>query len=218
MKKMYLKTTLLCAIAALAMVLPAFAGNFYVCSGTSFTLKPDVSTITYTTYEWTDGASTVLQTGATANYTTTVTLATATTAEAKTYRLRVQNSDGCWSDLATHTVYVLPQLTASITGSTEFCAGVTITGNLSATTNHSTLDLTAAPGTGYNFSWTGGTGSVASGTNNNTYSLTTAGAYDVSVAYTLPANDGSKLSSCNGTASHTVTVLTAPTTPVVVIE
>lgn len=218
MKKMYLKTTLLVAIATFAMAFSAFAGNFYVCSGTSFTLKPDVSTITYTTYEWTDGASTVLQTGATANYTTTVTLATATTAEAKTYRLRVQNADGCWSDLATHTVYVLPELTTTIAGANDFCAGVSITGNLTASTNYGSLNLTAAPGTGYNFSWTGGTGSVASGTNNNTYSLTTAGAYNVTVAYTLPTNDGSKLSNCNGTATHTLTILAAPTTPVVVIE
>lgn len=218
MKKIYLKTMLLFALAALAMVLPAFAGNFYVCSGTSFTLKADVSATTYSTYEWTNGTGTVLQTGTSPDYATSVTLATATTAESRTYRLRVQNADGCWSDLATHTVYILPALTATIAGTNEFCSDVPLTGNLTATANYSSLNLTAAPGTGYTFSWTGGTGSVASGTNNNTYTITTAGAYNVSVAYTLPANDGTKLSSCNGTATHTVTVLTAPTTPVVTIE
>lgn len=215
---MYLKTTLLFAMAALAMALPAFAGNFYVCSGTSFTLKPDVSTTTYTTYEWSNGTGTVLQTGATADFPTSVTLATATTAESRTYRLRVQNADGCWSDLATHNVYILPALTATIAGTNEFCSDVPLTGNLTATANYSSLNLTAAPGTNYSFAWTGGTGSVASGTNNNTYTITTAGAYGVTIAYTLPANDGTKLTSCNGTAAHTVTVLTAPTTPVVTIE
>lgn len=213
MKAKFLKSIIIAATLSLMSIANAMAGVFYVCTGTSFTLTPGVST--FAVYEWSDG-STVVQTGSSPNLVQTVTLSPATTAIAKTYNLRVQDANGCWSAQTSHTVYVLPALTASITGATAVCSNVTVSETLTATTNFGTLNLSAATGLNYAFTWTGG--GTPSGANNSQNLVTASGTYGVSVAYVLPTNDGSKLSACNGTASHTITTNTAPTTPAVTIQ
>ncbi|OJV53060.1 MAG: hypothetical protein BGO31_04720 [Bacteroidetes bacterium 43-16] len=213
MKTKFFKSIFIAAALSLMTIVNAIAGTFYVCSGTAFTLTPSVST--FSVYEWSDGA-TVVQTGSSPNLVQTVTLSPATTAIAKTYTLRVQDGNGCWSAQATHTVYVLPALTASIAGATAICSNVTLNETLTASTNYGALNLTAAPGLSYNFTWTGG--GTVSGTNNHLNQVTTSGTYGVSVAYVLPTNDGSKMTGCTGTASHTIITNTAPTTPSVTIQ
>jgi len=213
MKAKFLKSIIIAATLSLLSIANAMAGVFYVCSGTAFTLTPGVST--FAVYEWSDG-STVVQTGNSPNLVQTVTLSPATTAIAKTYNLRVQDGNGCWSAQTSHTVYILPALTASITGATAICSNVTVNETLTATTNFGTLNLAAATGLNYTFTWTGG--GTPSGTNNSQNLVTASGTYGVSVAYVLPTNDGSKLSACNGTASHTLNTNTAPTTPSVTIQ
>ncbi|RYD98800.1 MAG: hypothetical protein EOP54_06325 [Sphingobacteriales bacterium] len=213
MKARFLKSIFIAATLSLMSMANAMAGIFYVCSGTAFTLTPGVST--FAVYEWSDG-STVVQTGSSANLVQTVTLSPVTTAIAKTYNLRVQDANGCWSAEASHTVYVLPALTASISGAAAICSNVTVNETLTAATNFGTLNLSAAPGLDYTFTWTGG--GTPSGANNSQNAVTASGTYDVSVAYTLPTNDGSKLSDCNGTATHTINTNTAPTTPSVTIQ
>lgn len=213
MKAKFLKSIFIAAVLSLMSIASAMAGTFYVCSGTAFTLTPGVST--FAVYEWSDG-STVVQTGSSPNLVQTVTLSPATTAIAKTYNLRVQDANGCWSAQTSHTVYILPALTASIAGATAVCSNVTVNETLTASTNFGTLNLSAASGLNYAFTWTGG--GTPSGSNNHLNQVTASGTYGVSVAYVLPTNDGSKLSACNGTASHTITTNTAPTTPSVTIQ
>ncbi len=213
MNAKFLQSIIITASFLLMTISRAIAGVFYVCTGTAFTLTPGVST--FAVYEWSDG-TTVVQTGSSPNLVQTVTLSPATTAIAKTYNLRVQDANGCWSAQTSHTVYVLPALTASITGATAVCSNVTVSETLTASTNFGTLNLTAATGLNYTFTWTGG--GTPSGTNNSQNLVTASGTYGVSVAYVLPANDGAKLSACNGTASHTINTNTAPTTPSVTIQ
>ncbi len=196
-------------VLSFAALTPLAAGTFMVCSGTEFTLTAGGSG--YTAYEWSLGGSVV---GTSAGLTATHTLPpeSAGAAETRVYSLRAQDATGCWSDLATHTVYILPVPTVSITDPISlYCANenvmTTLTANAGATSN-------MPAGIAYTYTWTGG-GTPAG----NTLAVTAAGTYQVSVAYdfTNVTLDGAK-AACTGTDSHTITPATAPAAPSVTIN
>lgn len=189
--------------------------TFYVCSGTSFTLKSSVST--HTNYQWDEVGGASLGTDSTASITAPT--LSGTTYDTKRYTLTVRDAAGCWSDKDTFTVHILPPIVATIAGNAgPYCANnatsVTLTANVAT--------LTLPTGVSANqYAWTAG--GSATGTNSNTLTFTTgttgSTTYNVAVTYSLPSGiGGSKLTSCNGSATSTVVVNTAPTTPTVTIQ
>ncbi len=187
--------------------------TFYLCSNTSFTLRPQVTT--FTEYEWNEingssnPVSSLQDLGATSptisgtSYTTTK------------YTLKVKNgTTGCWSEPDTFTVYTLPPISASITGAASgYCANNSIADTLQASVGSLTLPagVTADVYEWVSNSVTLGTGSTLALTTGTTAGTTN---YSLKVSYHLPSTiGGSKLSSCNGTASASIIVVNAPTTP-----
>lgn len=212
-----IQTGLLCLIAT------AFISNanaqanktFYVCSGTSFSLVSGVTT--HSDYDWQEiGGSSV---GTTSSVTIASPTLSGTTYDTKQYTLTVRDGSGCWSNVDTFTVYVLPPIQASITGNAgPYCANSATSVTLTANVGSLTLPAGVAAD---QFAWTAG--GNATGTNNSQLSFTTGTSgstvYAVQVTYSLPAGiGGSKLGSCSGSANSTVVVNTAPTTPTVTIQ
>jgi hypothetical protein len=214
-----IKAGLLCLFATtiIANANAQDAKTFYVCSGTSMKLVPGVTT--HTDYEWNEvnGTSNPIAQVQDLSITPTTTGSTYTT---KKYTLSVKDNNGCWSEPDTFTVYVLPAITATISGNNgPYCANsttaVTLTANVGA--------LTLPAGVSANqFEWKAGAATV--GTNSNQYTFNTGATagttnYTVAVSYSLPAvNGGSKLSSCNGSDNTDIQITTAPTTPTVTIQ
>lgn len=194
------------------------ANTFYVCSGTNFTLVP--SDTTFTDFEWNEigGSSNPIATTKTSNI-TAPTLG-GTTYSTKQYTLRVKDGTGCWSDVDTFTVNVLPAISVTMSGNSgPYCASSSTSVTLTATVGSLTLPTGVAAD---QYAWTaGGSGT---GSNSSTLSIssgTTAGStvYAVSVTYSLPGgNGGSKLTSCSGSANTTLVVNNVPTTPSVSIQ
>lgn len=207
---------MLAGIVITIAALSCYADPYYVCAGSSFTLQPGAGT--FAEFEWKEG-STPLTPGSSGELEITPSLAVATTAETKIYTFRVKDAAGCWSDPVDYTVIVLPQLTASIVNDNpgqDYCANQAVATSLTASSNFSALTVTS--GVSYAFTWSGTAGTV-SGSQNEKLAVTTAGIFDVSVAYILPpANNGSKLEDCVGTATFDIVQGTAPAPPTITLQ
>lgn len=199
----------------------AFAQNtktFYVCSGTTFTMVPGVTT--HTNYEWSEVSGSSNPIATTQNATVTAPTIAGTSYATKRYALTVRDAAGCWSDADTFTVYVLPAIQVSVNGNAgPYCANNPTSLTLSASVGSLTLPAGVAAD---QYAWT--VNGSATGSNNSQLSITSASsvgttAYQVSVSYSLPSTiGGQKLNSCISSASTTVTVVGAPTTPSISIQ
>ena len=216
MNKISTKSLLLFMVCFIT-ALPLFAQTsktFYVCSGTSFTLKAD--NVTGLSYNWyASGSSTVLDSDT--SLTQTVTLADPLVYEEKKYVLFVDSTNSCTSQGDTFTVFIMPQLIADIADpANSFCANeLPVTDTLTATVN-----ITSFPsGVSVGYTWADGptTASreiVITGTGGTTFTVTPS--------YVLPALiGGKKLSACESGSSVdaiTITPSTPPTVPAVTLE
>jgi hypothetical protein len=165
----------------------------------------DASNAAFAVYNWYKldaSGNKHLSTITTQNYTETT-----TAAGYYNYELVTQNASGCTSPISNEfQVYVLPQLTATITSQ-----------NNSICTSSGSTVLTAnisAPTTGYTFSyqWTRNGVNIASATT-NTYTIlneTTPGTvtYGVNISYALS-------SACTSTVTQSITITAIPTTPLI---
>ncbi len=209
MKTCNLKSVLAVFILSFGFITSMQAATFMVCSGTSFTLTAGGSG--YSEYEWKLDAATV-GTASTLTASHTLPVEAPSAAITKVYSLRAKDAAGCWSDVATHTVYILPLPKVSINDPIElYCSNenvsTTLTANPDATTN-------MPDGIAYTYTWTGG------GTpTGNTLAVTVAGTYGVSIAYNFDGvtHNGTK-ATCTGSDSHTITLATAPAAPAVTIN
>ncbi len=192
--------------------------EYYVCSGTSFTLQ---SASTADNYEWrVIGASSPFGTGQTTSSITAPTLVAGDNADTLKYEFRVETG-GCWSDPDTFYVHVLPPLDVAISGGAgTYC-----------TNNPQTLTLTASlattPGALPNgvaadqYQWEiDGTPAGTSATQNYTTGATSS-SVKVTMGYSIPSTSaGDKLGGCDAasTTSVSITVTAAPTTPAVTLQ
>jgi hypothetical protein len=208
--------SMLAGLTLTTVALSSYADPYYVCVGSSFTLQPGSGT--FEEFEWKEG-STSLTPGSSGELEVTPSLAMATIAETKTYTFRVKDAAGCWSDPVDYTVIVLPKLTAGIVNDNTgqvYCSNQAVATSLTASSNFS--DLTVTSGVSYGFTWSG-TAGTASGSQNEKLAVATAGTFEVSVAYILPpANDGSKLDDCVGTATFDIAQGTAPVPPTITLQ
>lgn len=192
--------------------------TFYVCSGTSFTMVPSVTT--HTNYEWSEVSGSSNPIATTQNATVTAPTIAGTTYTTKQYALTVRDAAGCWSDADTFTVYVLPPIQVSMSGNAgPYCANNPASVTLTATVGSLTLPAGVAAD---QYAWTAG--GSATGSNSATLSFTSSSSvgsttYAVSVSYSLPATrGGDKLTSCVASANTSVSVVGAPTTPSISIQ
>lgn len=212
MKRINFKSLVLILALVLSGISSFAAKVYYVCSGETFTIKAGEASATGMTYDWT-GAS-LSSSVTTYNLVAIAPTITAGGAyQTLTYSLTV-TENGCPSTPETFTVYVLPPIQVDITGADAvYCSDVAISDVLTATVlNPEVTDL--PPGVAANvYAWTGtATGSAA------TLSITAAGTYDVTVSYSLPTNDGSKVGLCDATDELTITTTTPPTIPTISFE
>jgi hypothetical protein len=209
MKTCNLKSVLAVFIIVFGLVTFTKGGTFMVCSGTEFTLTAGGSG--FSEFEWKLDDAVV---GTAASLTATHSLSTeaASAAITKVYSLRAKDEAGCWSNVATHTVYILPIPKAIISDPHElYCSNE----NVSTTLTASAEATTGMPaGIDYTYTWS----DDGSGTD-ETLSVTAAGKYTVTIAYdfTGVTNDGTK-ATCTGSVSHTITPATAPTAPSVTLN
>lgn len=212
MKKFTLKSLALGLLLTMSSA-ATFASTFYVCSGTAITLTAGG---TFTDYEWSTGGSVVATTAA-LSLTLSISGTTPTVAETKVYSLRVKDATGCWSNVAEHTIYLLPVPTVEITDPIAlYCSNENVLTTLTAAAGAAT-NLPA--GLVYSYTWTGAGTSPTPATR----AVNAAGTYGVTVAYdftgvTLVAGDSFLKAACTGTDSHTITPATAPTVPSVTIN
>lgn len=216
MNKISIKSLLLFTVCFIA-ALPLFAQTsktFYVCSGTSFTLKAEnVTGLTYRWYE--SGSATVLDSDT--SLTQSVTLADPVTYEQKSYVLLVDSTNSCTSEGDTFIVFIMPQLEATIADpANSFCSNeLPATDTLTASVN-----VTSFPtGVSVAYTW-------ADGPTTASREITISGAgsttFTVSPSYVLPALiGGEKLGDCETAAAAdavTITPSTPPTVPEVTLE
>jgi len=175
-----------------------------LCSSGQIQLKT-TATAGYT-YQWykkkADGTMQLVQDGTSSTYTETP-----SGAGYYTYQLIQINSTGCTSTSSDpFNVFVLPPITAAISGSTS---NVCASGQTSAT-----LSATPVNGSGYTYTyqWTRN-GVDIPGATSSTYTVNESVAgtvtFGVTVSYTL--NSG-----CNSSSTTTITVVPVPTKPVIV--
>lgn len=205
-------------VAAVGSAVAQNANTFYVCSGTSFTMVPDDTT--HDNYQWSEigGSSNPIAT--TTNASVTAPTLGGTTYTLKQYTLSVQDSVGCWSEVDTFDVYVLPAIQVAISGNSgPYCANSSTSVTLTATVGSLTLPTGVAAD---QYAWTAAGSPTGSNSNQLTFSSgTSAGSttYAVTVTYSLPGgNGGSKLSTCSGADNTSVVVTAAPTTPGISIQ
>lgn len=217
MNKISIKSLLL-FMACFMSALPLFAQTsktFYVCSGTSFNLRAE--NVTGLTYKWyAAGSSTVLDSDTT--LTQSVTLADPLVYEQKKFVLLVDSTNSCTSEGDTFTVFIMPQLTATIDAPTDvFCSNeLPATGSLTATVNVTSFP----PGVGVAYTWGDG---PTTATRSITITGTGGTTFTVAPSYTLPATiGGEKLDDCEASASAaddiTITPSAPPTVPDVTLE
>jgi len=211
----------ICSLATACIFNMASAQNtktFYVCSGTSFTMVPAVTT--HTNYEWSEVSGSTNPIATTQNATVTAPTIAGTTYATKQYALTVRDAAGCWSAADTFTVYVLPPIQVSVTGNAgPYCANNPTSVTLTASVGSLTLPAGVAAD---QYAWTAGGSATGSNSSSLTFtSSTTTGStvYAVSVSYSLPATrGGDKLNACVASANTSVTVVGAPTTPSISIQ
>ncbi len=193
--------------------------TYYVCAGTTF----EFTTTPADQYDWRDlsNPSSPVSTAATLSA-TAPSLVAGDDAESMMYVFSAEIG-GCWTEVDTFEVWVLPPLDVEITGiDSVYCVNSgphTVTMSADFKTPPGDLPAGVEPN---KFQWTvdnvlGGTGQT------ETYTTTSAaGAIDVEVVvgYTLPANDGEKMGGCDGasTATNTINVTPTPTTPTVTFQ
>jgi len=187
--------------------------TFYVCSNTTFTLTPQVTT--FTDYEWTEVNNPTSPLAITQNLTQTAPTINNATYTSTKYTLRVKDGSGCWSDPDTFVVYTLPPVSVSVSGADPgYCANNSMNDTLHADVAALTLP---AGVTADQYAWTLNNNPI--GQNNAQLPIVTGNVvgtstYAVTVTYSLPGViGGSKLNSCNGTASVSIIVNTTPSTP-----
>lgn len=220
MKKMIQKVTLSITllVATVGLSFAQNANTFYVCSGTSFTMVPDDTT--HDNYEWEEigGSSNPIAT--TTNASVTAPTLGGTSFTLKQYTLKVLDSAGCWSEVDTFDVYILPEIQVAISGNGgPYCVNNSTSVTLTATVGSLTLPTGVAAD---QYAWTAGGSPTGTNSNQLTFSSGTSvgsTAYAVTVTYSLPSgNGGSKLSTCSGNDNTSVVVTATPTTPGISIQ
>ncbi|HEV7380393.1 MAG TPA: hypothetical protein VGN64_11395 [Dyadobacter sp.] len=197
---MKIKITSMCfAIMLLMTAFNAKADIFYVVSGEPFTLNTGLASLHEYNWEITENGNTTTTTLGSASggiLTRTFSLAAnSKTAVVQTLKLSVIDILGnCLSNVAQHSIVVLPKLTAVIDSSIDkICQGTDVeallTANLGAT-------LTDALGIDFTYSWTkvGDAGNTVLSTTSQ-YTATEVGSYICAIAYKMPtdAKGSSKL-------------------------
>lgn len=187
------KITSICfAIMLLMNAFNAKADIFYVISGEPFTLNTGLASLHEYNWEITEnGTTTTTSLGAASGGILTKTFNLANnskTAVVQTLKLSVIDVLGnCLSNVAQHSIVVLPKLTAEIGSSIDkICQGTNIeallTANLGAT-------LTDGLGIDFTYAWTKvGDASNTVLSTTSQYTATEVGSYICAIAYKMPTN------------------------------
>jgi hypothetical protein len=221
------KITSICfAIMFLMTALNANAKTFYVLSGESFQLKPDVGTLLQ--YKWLEGGIDIpgTQIGTDGTLTKTFDLGTSTAAETKTISLGVLDAvGGCLSTLINHTIVVLPKLTLSVVPLvSNFCQDLTtISTEITASLTQTITDLPTGVSLTAAYKWYKD-GQLITGETSEKITVTDIGVYKAERVYDLPTSGllqsaGAKLADALiGSATIQKSQTTAPTTPDIILQ
>lgn len=179
-----------------------------VCSGSTITLTgpQDVGGVDFAKYHWYK-----IDPSGTAQLVTAMTGRTYTEASGAAgyynYQLITENASGCTSEMSdVFKIFVLPQLSVSITSPTNTMCGIA--------SSITQLTAVATPATGYvlNYQWTRN-GAPITGATNSTYDATgevtpALVTFGVNVTYALNTT-------CPATATKDITITAPPTKPMI---